>query len=338
MIYRKLGRSGIEVSALGLGGSTLGGGLYFRDEREMRRIIDAACDAGVNFFDTSNSYGLGKSEKLLGKGLARRRDKVVIATKGGMNMSRLGSMAITLRPALLPFRPILRRFRRNLNVMRDHQKVHSYTPESMRRSLEGSLRRLRTDYIDLYQFYNVTESTLQRDDLFDVMIQFKDEGKIRACGLTVIFPPPIFDAPRHAGVETVQFAVSLIDRIAAQQFLPIALEHQIGVIARSPLAQGFLAGVDGHVMGYETSHQSMDQLQVRAAQGRALRVLASGNRTMAQTALRYCLQLDGIATTIFSVTSQESLAENLGALDCPPLTEDELRLVEKLAPVEPLSQ
>jgi len=112
VIYRKLGKSGLTVSVLGLGGSTFGGGLYFRDESAMLRIIDVACDAGINFFDTSNSYGRGNSERVIGKALARRRDKAVIATKGGMTMSRLGGLAMDLRPILLPLRPILRPFRR----------------------------------------------------------------------------------------------------------------------------------------------------------------------------------------------------------------------------------
>ena len=202
----------------------------------------------------------------------------------------------------------------------------------MRRHLEGSLRRLRTDYVDLYQFYNVTESALQRDDLFDVMVRFKEEGKIRACGLTVIFPDPIFQALRFEELESVQFAISLLDRDAARKILPLTIERNIGVIARSPLAQGFLTESDGHVMGYETSHSSMDQLQTRAAQGRKLRVLAGEHRTIAQAALRYCLQLDGVSTTIFSVTSRAELDENLGALDCPALTDEELALVEELAP------
>jgi len=330
-----LGKSGLTVSVLGLGGSTFGGGLYFRDESEMLGIIDAACDAGINFFDNSNSYGRGNSERVIGKALARRRDKVVIATKGGMVMSRLGGLALDLRPLLLPLRPILRPFRRNLNVMRDHQKVYSHTPENMRRHLEGSLKRLRTDYVDLYQFYNVTESALQRDDLFDVMMRFKEEGKIRACGLTVISPDPIFSALRFEELQSVQFAISLLDRVAAREFLPLAIERQIGVIARSPLAQGFLAEVDGHVMGYETSHRSMNELEVLATQGRKLRALAGEHRTMAQTALRYCLQLDGVSTTIFSVTSQAELEENLGALKCPALTDEELQQVEQLAPAPP---
>jgi len=298
----------------------------------MLRIIDAACDAGINFFDTSNNYGRGQSERVIGRGVASRRDQVIIATKGGMTMSRLGGLAMDLRPLLLPFRPILRRFRRSLNVMRDHQKVYSHAPNDMRRHLEGSLRRLRTDYVDLYQFYNIAESELHRDDLFDVMMRFKEEGKIRACGLTVIFPDPIFHALRFEELETVQFAISLIDRVAARRFLPLAIERGLGVIARSPLAQGFLTSADGHVMGYETSHRSMDQLRERAAQGRKLRALAGQNRTMAQTALRYCLQLDGVSTTIFSVTSLDFLEENLGALDCRPLSAEELRQVEELAP------
>jgi aryl-alcohol dehydrogenase-like predicted oxidoreductase len=322
---------------LGLGGSTLGGGLYFRDESEMLRIIDAACDAGVNFFDTSNTYGRGSSEKIIGKALSRRRDEVVIATKGGMQMSRLGGLAMDLRPLLLPLRPLLRPFRRKLNVMRDHQKLHMHTPVAMRRHLEGSLRRLGTDYLDLYQFYNITESALQRDDFFDVMMRFKEEGKIRACGLTVVFPDPIFQALRFEELETVQFAVNLLDREAARRFLPLARERGIGVIARSPLAQGFLTAADGHVMGYETSHRSMESLKSLAAQGKKLRVLAGDRRTMAQTALRYCLQLDGISTTIFSVTSLDELEENLGALESPELTDEELRQVEELAPTPPAS-
>ncbi|SLN61889.1 aldo/keto reductase [Oceanibacterium hippocampi] len=333
MIYRPLGSTGIEVSALALGGSTFGGGLHFRDETAMRRIVDIAFDAGVTFFDTSPGYGHGNSERVFGRSLAARRDKVVIATKGGMTLSRLGALAMKLRPALVPARALLKRVRRELNLMRDSQQSYSYRPDDIRRHLEGSLRRLGTDHVDLYQFYNVTESAMARDDLFDVMSRLKEEGKIRAAGLTVVFPDGLGRAADLPGLDAVQFAISLLDRDGSATFLPVAIERRIGVIGRSPLAQGFLTSADGEVMGHETSHSTRDRLRERADCGKSLRVLARADRSMAQTALRYALDLDGISTCLFAVRSEAELRENLGVLASPPLSATDLAEVERLAPM-----
>ena len=338
MISRPFGDTGMTVSALGLGGSTFGGGLQFHDQKEIRRIIEAACDAGVTFFDTSPSYGGGASETVMGRALSDRRDKVVIATKGGVTMSRWGALAIRLRPFMRPVRSALSHVpRRKLNVMRARHTHYSYEPAEMRRQLEDSLRRLRTEYVDLYQFYNVTETALQRDDLFEVMSRFKDEGKIRTAGVTVVFPDPLFQAVRMEGVDAIQLPVSLLDREAGLDVLPAAAARGIGVIARSPLAQGFLTEEDGHVMGYETAHAPLARLQQRAAYGKKLRVLTREGRTMAQTALRFVLQLQGVSTVIFSVDSETKLVENLGALDSPPLSAEELASIDELAPASACS-
>ena len=337
MIHRPLGCTGISVSALGLGGSTFGGGLYFRDEAAMLRLIAMASDAGITFFDTSNSYGGGQSEEVLGRGLRTRRDRVVVATKGGLRMSRFGRLALRIRPLLLPLRQVLKHFRRQLNVMRDGQKGYSYTAAEMRSSLEGSLRRLRTDYVDLYQFYNVSTSAVERDDLFEVMLRCKEEGKVRACGLSVVFPEPLYRAHRFATLDTIQVGISLLDRSAVPTLLPLAAKRGIGVIACSPLAQGLLTSAAGHVMAYETSHQTMDQLIEKRRQANELRRLERPGRTLAQAALRYVLDLPQLSTTIFSVTSEAQLHENLGALDCPSLSERELAAIGRVVPTAPAS-
>jgi aryl-alcohol dehydrogenase-like predicted oxidoreductase len=336
MIYRKLGRTHIMVSALGLGGSTFGGGLYFRDEAAMLRVVDTALEAGITFFDTSNSYGEGASEALFGKALRTRRSAVVLATKGGLNMSRFGRLAMAARPLLMPLRPVLRHFRRELNVMRDGQKSYSYTPAEMRRNLEGSLRRLQTDYVDLYQFYNVSASTVERDDLFDVMLRFKDEGKVRACGLTVVFPDPLEKALRYEALESIQLAANMLDHAVLRTIIPRAAARGVGVIARSPLAQGLLTNAEGHVMAFETSHRSLTELQGRRRQAEALRILQRPGRTLAQAALRYVLQHEGVSTVLFSVTSEAQLTENLGALECGDLEPQELAVVERSAAAAPL--
>lgn len=332
MPYRPLGGAGLSVSALGLGGSTFGGGLYFNDRKAMRRIVEAACEAGVTFFDTSPSYGHGASETLLGEALACRRPEVVIATKGGVSFSRFASLSLKLRPFLKPIRGALRNARRRLNVLRAHETRYSYNPGEMRAQLEASLRRLRTDYVDVYQFYNVTASSLRRDDLFDVMERFKEEGKVRAAGVTVVFPEPVLDALELDAVDTVQLPVSLLDRVGTAAILARARERGTGIIARSPLAQGFLTANDGHAMGYETAHAPLAHLRTRAAFGRKLRALVREGRTMAQAALGYVLSLEGVSTVIFAVGSEAQLRENLGALQSPGLTAEELASIETLAP------
>ena len=332
MNRRAFGGTGITVSELGLGSSPLGGGLFYRDDKEALAVLDAACDAGITYFDTAENYGLGLHEKLFGQAFRHRRDRVVIASKGGLELSALGELGIHLRPLLKPMRGLLKGRRRALGLLRDSQKKYRFDPAHTRRALEGTLRRLNSDYVDVYQFFNVTESALEDDALFEVMERFKEEGKIRFGGATVIKIATAFPALQHPKIDVIQVPLSILDQVTVKHFLPHAREREIAVVGRSPLGGGILTDARGHLKIMESSHITEEQLASRRATAGSVRALVGEGATLAQFALRYAIQQEGVATVLFSVANRRELAENLGALARPPLSAEQILAAEALVP------
>lgn len=337
MNQRALGDTGILVSELGLGSSALSGGLFNRDHTESLAVLQAAYDSGITFFDTGENYGLGLHEKLIGRAFGRCRDKVVIATKGGLQLSRFGRLGIHLRPILVPFRGLLKRRRRALGLLRDSQKSYRFDAQHMRRACEGSLRRLNTDYVDLYQFYNVTDSALARDDLFEVMGRLKEEGKIRAGGATIIKIHTAFDTLRHEGMQTIQVPLSVFDQVTVKQFLPTASSRGVTVIGRSPLGAGMLTDDLGFVKAMESSHISEGQLAERKATAAKLRELLEEGETLAQFALKYALAQKGVSSVLFSAATRSQLTEDLASVGQSPLSAERMRAAEAMVPAPPES-
>lgn len=329
MKYRRFGATDLTVSELSLGSSALGGGIFYRDDKEALRVLRMAYDAGITFYDTAENYGMGRHEELIGQAFKTFREKVVITSKGGLLMTQFGRLVMHLRPMLIPVRSLLQHRRRALGKFRDSQKKYSFAPSHMRRSLEGSLCRLKTDYIDVYQFFNVTESTLERDDLFDVMDRFKEEGKIRYAGVTVLKANPAFASLQQERMDSIQVPVSLIDPMVVHRFLPLARARNLAVIGRSPLGQGFLTDATGHVKAIESRHLTDQDLADRKTAADRMRFLVTDGRTLAQAALQYALQLDGVSVVLFSVANYEQLSEDLGALESTPLTARELARIDK---------
>ena len=222
MITRALGPSGIQASAVGLGTWVMGGWLWGgADDAQSIEAIRASLDAGVNFIDTAPAYGLGLSETLVGKAVAGRRDKVVIATKAGLvwhvnkgeHFFEQGGKAV----------------RRYLG------------PESLRYELEQSLRRLNTDYIDLYQTH-WQDSTTPIAETMQALLDFKREGKIRAIGVSNATVEQVEEYRRHGPVDSAQEKYSMLDRELEARYLPYALKNNIAMLAYSPLANGLLTG------------------------------------------------------------------------------------------------
>lgn len=214
MTYRRLGRSGLAVSTVGLGGNNFG---LHLDVDATRAVVDAAFDAGVNLIDTSDSYG--SSEEVLGEVLQGRRDDVVLATKFGTDLQGVDGPDWGARGG--------RRY--------------------IRRAVERSLRRLRTDYIDLYQIHwpdplTPIEETLRALD------ELVHEGKVRYLGCSNFAAWQVVDAEwtaRGAGGErfvSAQNHYNLLDRTAEAELVPACLHHGIGVLPYFPLASGLLTG------------------------------------------------------------------------------------------------
>jgi aryl-alcohol dehydrogenase-like predicted oxidoreductase len=321
--YRQFGSTGLRVSEIGFGCSSLGTVLGHDADEDGLRAVDYALARGVNFFDTADAYSLGNSERLLGRALRGRRDKVVIATKGGSRFTPLWRSALHSTPFLAPFRRSVRPFKRFFNLLRHSQKQYDFSDRYLRRAAETSLTNLRTDYIDIYQVYNPTREVLEAGDFCATLEALKAEGKIRFYGVSCRTAEDALLCLRYPGISSIQIPVSLIDQTAIDLVIPRLAERGVAVIAREPLGQGLLTSARGRTLAEEAS-RSWAEISRRKRHSEAFYGLAGPQRTLAQAALQFVLQVPGVSTVIPGIGHWTQVEENLGALSAPRLTSEEV--------------
>ncbi len=334
MQYRKLGATDLNVSEIGLGCQSLGGGLYYRDDRESVRTLHQAVAAGVNFFDVSDHHTQGVAEEILGKAVRKRRDEVIITTKAGYCYTPLGSLGLKVRHVIRPISIMLRPFKRSLHLMRASQGRYNFSPVYIKQAIEKSLHRLGTDYIDLYQLYKPAVEVMKNEEFLDTLEALEDmkqQGKIRYYGIACQWVHEALHCLDISGVSSVQVAVNLVEPEATYALTRRAREKQIAVIARHPKAIGLLTNAASDIMG-DTSYYDQ-QHDDRVEQAKAFRFLIGQNRTLAQAAIQYVLGLPDIATVIPRAVNRRELEENLGSLIAPPLTDAELARIATLQSV-----
>ncbi len=296
MRYRTLGSTGIRVSEIGfgtwgLGGDAQGAVAYgaTRDEESIG-ALHAACDRGVNFFDTADFYGFGHSEYVLGKALRGRREQVVIATKGGLL---------------------------------DASGAQDLSPAHLRRALDASLVRLGTDYIDLFQLHSPpVDLLLRQPEIIGCLEDLRRAGKLRAYGASVRSPDEGLVAVERLGLRCIQANFSLVDQRALENGLLERCERLgAGLIGRTPLSFGFLTGRYSAATQFDAhDHRNRWSVEQRERWASALGrfVAALGNRssqTPAQLALRFCLSFPAISTVIPGMLTEAHVAENTAASD-----------------------
>jgi len=233
---RRLGRSGLTVSEIGFGAWGIGGNKDGAvaygptDEAQSLDALAAALDAGINFFDTADLYGFGESERLIGRAFAAHRDRVVIASKAGML---------------------------------DAAGRQDFAPAHIARSLEGTLERLRTDHVDLYQLHG--PSPEQLDGILDTMDTLRREGKARAIGISLRSPEEGERALALYPFDAVQVNFNLLDqRVLDTGLMDRCKEQGAGVIVRTPLCFGFLTGEYSATQDYDASdHRSRWNVEQR---------------------------------------------------------------------------
>ena len=331
MHQNRLGSTDLQVSEIGLGCQSLGGGLYYRDDDESSRTIREAIDAGINFFDVSDHHSQGIAERVLGRACGSRRTEVQITTKAGYCYSWLGEISLRARYSLKPLRAVFRPMKRPLHLFRASQGRYDFRPDYIAAALERSLERLDTDYVDLYQLYKPSVATIPDPAFEDAMAmlgRLKDSGKIRYYGIACQWVDEALQCLALPGISTVQVAVNLIEPEATDALLDRARNKQIAVIARHPKAIGLLTDAGSDIMG-DTSYYDRFRRE-RASRAADFRFLRTPERTLAQAAIRYVLQVDGIATVIPRAVNRKELAENLGSLTSPAITDDEYRHIREI--------
>ena len=300
MQYRTLGRTGLRVSAIGLGTMVHAGHFGPMKDSESLSAIDAAFDLGVNFIDTSDAYGAGYSETLLGKALQGRRDKVILATKGG-------------------------------NVMAGPNRgKRIFSSDYIDGVLHESLKRLQTDWIDLYQLHNPDVEVIERGEVWEVLERRKQEGKIRFYGVSINTMEEGIAAAKSGRSDTIQVEYNLLMQEPADKIFPLAQAANVGVIARVPLRRGLLSGKmtladrerfqDDDVRARSFAG---DLLEKELAKVERLRFLVRGpTKSLAQAALAFCLAHPAVSVTIPGARDDRQLRENAAAGDISLSRED----------------
>jgi len=307
----KLGQSDLEITRVGIGtapiGSTPDWRIYWgpQDESEAIRTIEAALDLGVNWIDTAPFYGWGRAEQIVGKALQGKRDNVYIFTKCGTLQNEQGGEREDLSPA------------------------------SIRREVEMSLRNLKTDYLDLYQFHDPDPNT-PIEESWAAMQTLIEEGKVRYGGLSNHTIELMERAMTVAPITSNQHQYNLLNREIEQDVLPFSQDHAIGVLCWSPLASGFLAdGFDlynldphdfrrGRPYAQEPTFSKIKELRAVLQQ-----IAQDHHKTMAQLAIAWVLRQPAVTGAINGIRSPQEALAMPGCLNWK-LTDQELQIIEEV--------
>ncbi|MGB2984703.1 MAG: aldo/keto reductase [Phycisphaerae bacterium] len=306
MQRHSLGESGLEVSRIALGTWAMGGdiGIWGHvDDREAIACIHQALDCGINLIDTAPIYGLGHSEEIVGKAIQGRRSDVILATKCGLLFPK--------RKEELPPRCLAR--------------------ESILRECEGSLRRLRTDVIDLYQCHWSDPETPIRETM-EALTSLLKQGKIRAIGVSNFSCEQITAAREFGPIHSLQPPFSMLHLRAAEDLLPYCIEHRIGVISYGPLAKGLLTGkfdADSKFADIRAGDPEFlgDRYRRNLRVVDELKKMASGyDRTVAQLVINWTMTCPGITAPIIGAKRPSQVLENVGGVGWSITEEDRARI------------
>ncbi|HVN49190.1 MAG TPA: aldo/keto reductase [Bacteroidota bacterium] len=322
MQYRPLGRTGWKVSAVSFGCWAIGGTWGTVNDKDSLAALHCALDLGVNFFDTADVYGDGRSERLLAQLRRDRKEQFYIATKAG----------------------------RRLNP----HVASGYNKKNITAFVEDSLRNLQTDAIDLLQLHCPPTEVFYMPELFDALDELVRHGKLRFYGVSVEKVEEALKAIEYPNVQSVQIIYNIFRQRPADLFFVQAKQKKVGVLARLPLSSGMLTGKLTRESTFEKDdHRSFNRNGEAFDKGETfsgidyntaldavekLRPFVPVGMTMAQFAIRWILMNDAVTCAIPGAKNPKQAEDNINAAAKPALTESELHAVAKLyaAYIKPL--
>lgn len=314
MHKRPFGPTGWQVSEIGFGAWAIGGNWGDVSEHDAEEALHEALDRGVNFIDTADVYGDGRSERLIARVLkARGQSDVIVATKAGRK----------IQPHV----------------------AAGYTPEALTGFIDESLRNLQVEALDLVQLHCPPFEVYYRPELFEALDQLVAAGKLKHYGVSVEKVEEAIKALDYP-IASVQIIFNMFRQRPAELFFELAKQRQVAIIARVPLASGLLTGklrpdtqfaADDH-RAFNRQGEAFDvgetfagvpyEVGLKAVE--ALRPLVPENATLAQLALRWILMFEAVTTTIPGAKNRRQAAQNAAAADLPPLTDDQMAAVRQV--------
>ena len=304
MNYRVLGRTNLKVSEIGFGAWGIGGNSYgHADDKESIEALDLAFENGVTFYDTADLYGNGHSEEIIGKTFKQKREKIIIASKGGT----------------LPHT--------GFKMPQDFSFAY------LTNALEKSLKKIRTDYIDLYQLHSPQLEDIEKNNTIDTLEKFKQAGKIKEYGISVRSPQDGLIAIEKYNFPIIQVNYNMIDQRAREiNLFEAAKRNQTGLIIRTPLVFGFLTGnLTGKEKFEGQDHRNQwpkEQIERWANAPELFRQLNENKkRTLVQLALQFCLYDHAVSTVIPGMMNVKEVEENTGASNLKNISSEEMEQV-----------
>jgi aryl-alcohol dehydrogenase-like predicted oxidoreductase len=324
MKYRALGRTGWKVSEISFGAWAIGGSWGQVSDEDSMAALHQAIDSGVNFIDTADVYGGGRSERLIARLKKERKEEIIVATKAGRRLPR--------------------------------QTVSGYSRENLSAWVDDSLRNLSTDRLDLVQLHCPPTQLFSHPEVFGMLDDLVTAGKIRYYGVSVEKVEEALKAIEFPNVQTVQIIFNCFRQRPADVFFARAKEKSVGILARVPLASGLLTGklrrdstfaADDH-RNFNRRGESFDvgetfsgvDYEVGLAAVAEIRKLPPPGVSMSQFALRWILMFEAVSCAIPGGKRPEQVADNCHASDVPPLTPAQMSAVKLIydAKIKPLVQ
>lgn len=314
MEYREFGRTGWKIATVGFGAWAIGGTWGPVDDEESMRTLHRALDLGVNFFDTADVYGDGRSERLLARLKKERKEPFYVVTKAG----------------------------RRLNP----HVASGFTRENLTAFIERSLKNLSTDVLDLVQLHCPPTEVFYMPEVFGILDDLTQQGKLRHYGVSVEKVEEALKAIEYPNVQSVQIIFNILRQRPAELFFPQAIRRKVGILARVPLASGLLTGKltnqtrfdqDDHRL-FNRHGESFDRGEtfsgVDFATGlqavEELRGLIPQGMSMAVFALKWILMFDAVTTTIPGAKHPTQVEDNVRAAEYPPLTSETMEKVKDI--------
>ena len=317
MKFRKLPRTDLVLSEVGFGVWTVGTNWWGKiEDADKAALLENAVEEGINFFDTADTYGDGFGEEILATVLGHKRNDIVIATKFGYDI----------------YDPTPRDGHK--------ERAQKFDKEFVKYACEQSLRRLGTDYIDLYQAHNIKLADLERDELFETLEQLQFEGKIRHYG--VALGPDIGWVEEgeytltQRQVASAQVIYSIMEQDPAKHFIRLAEENEVGLLSRVPHASNTLTGeFDDGLPTFDAddhrAHRKNEWLEEAMRKVARVRFLVQEDtRTMAQSAIQFVLKQPSIISVLPNFTNLSELKEYTSALETPEISDEEQTKLDEL--------
>jgi aryl-alcohol dehydrogenase-like predicted oxidoreductase len=314
MHYRELGRTGWKISSIGFGAWAIGGSWGNVDDAESLAALRTAVDCGVNFIDTADVYGMGRSERLVAQLKRERKEEIVVATKAGRRLSP--------------------------------HTAGGYNLANLTAFVEESLRNLATDCLDLLQLHCPPTDVYYLPETFGALARLVEQGKLRYYGVSVARVEEALKAIEYPNVQTVQIVFNCFRHRPAELFFERAAARRVGILARVPLASGLLTGkltrdsqfAAGDHRNFNLQGEAFDVGETFSGVGYETALAAVGDLRgllppgagMAQFALRWILMFDAVTCAIPGGKRPAQVEENCAAADLPPLSAEAMRAVREI--------